>query len=181
MYISFSSFLRCDRPLPRPFARLVGNGLLSYLRPRIQSICVNLYPTNPDAVDDDLCQNILRDSLDPGAINVMISGTKLPTPRTYNEVVAADFGQSGLARVESQFTGPILLAQGILDPLNDAKGRARMLKTLRDGIQVAELEGGHCPHDEIPERVACAMVKWMKDTKAERMAMIRRSLQTQQG
>ena len=132
-------------------------------------------------MDDDLCQNILRDSLDPGAINVMISGTKLPTPRTYNEVVAADFGQSGSKGVESQFTGPVLLAQGILDPLNDAKGRARMLKTLRDGIQVAELEGGHCPHDEIPERVASAMVKWMKDTKAERMAMIRRSLQTQQG
>lgn len=171
-----------SRPLPRPFARLVGNGLLSYLRPRIQSICVNLYPTNPDAVDDDLCRNILRDSLDPGAINVMISGSKLPTPRTYNEVVAADFGQSGSPQsVESQFTGPILVAQGILDPLNDAKGRARQLKTLRKGIEVAELEGGHCPHDEIPEQVASAMVKWMKDTKAERLAMTRRTLQTVKG
>jgi pimeloyl-ACP methyl ester carboxylesterase len=120
--------------------------------------------------------------LDPGAINVMISGSKLPTPRTYNEVVAADFGQSGSPQsVESQFTGPILVAQGILDPLNDAKGRARQLKTLRKGIEVAELEGGHCPHDEIPEQVASAMVKWMKDTKAERLAMTRRTLQTVKG
>lgn len=110
----------------------------------------------------------------------MISGSKLPLPRTYNEVVAADFGQCSSSVPESQFTGPILLAQGILDPLNDAKGRARQLKTLRDGIQVAELQGGHCPHDEIPEEVASAVMNWMKETRSERMAMTQRSLQIQQ-
>jgi pimeloyl-ACP methyl ester carboxylesterase len=129
---------------------------------------VNLYPTNPDAVDDDLCRNILRDSLDPGAVNVMISGSKLPIPRTYNEVVAADFGQSCSGIPESQFKGPILVAQGILDPLNDAKARARQLSTLRKGIEVAELQGGHCPHDEIPEEVASAIVSWLKETRQER-------------
>jgi pimeloyl-ACP methyl ester carboxylesterase len=130
---------------------------------------VNLYPTHPEAVDEDLCQNILRDSLDPGAINVMISGSKLPTPRTYNEIVAADFGQGHQGgRPESQFKGPILIAQGILDPLNDAKGRTRQLKTLRKGIQVAELEGGHCPHDEIPDEVASAILRWLGETRNER-------------
>jgi pimeloyl-ACP methyl ester carboxylesterase len=168
------------RPLPRPLARTIGNGLLSYLRPRIQSICVNLYPTNPQAVDDDLCANILRDSLDPGAINVMISGSKLPAPRTYNEVVAADFGQAGSSVPESQFSGPVLLAQGILDPLNDARGRARMLKTLRNGIQVTELDGGHCPHDEIPEEMASAVLNWMKETRAERTAMTQPRIPVQQ-
>lgn len=141
---------------------------------------MNLYPTNPAAVDEELCQNILRDSLDPGAINVMISGSKLPTPRTYNEVIAADFGQSSAPVLESQFTGPILLAQGILDPLNDAKGRARQMKTLRNGIQVAELQGGHCPHDEIPTEVASSIVSWMKETKSERIAMVARPLHTDQ-
>ncbi len=167
------------RPLPRFLARAIGNGLLSYLRPRIQSICVNLYPTNPDAVNEDLCDNILRDSLDPGAINVMISGSKLPTPRTYNEVVAADFGQSPQAEEEggrpvgeSQFHGPILVAQGILDPLNDATGRARQLKTLRQGIHVAELQGGHCPHDEIPEEVATAIWRWWDETRNERQGIL---------
>ena len=131
---------------------------------------MNLYPTNPDAVNEDLCANILRDSLDPGAINVMISGSKLPTPRTYNEVVAADFGQTcdDSSGLESQFHGPILVAQGILDPLNDATGRARQLKTLRQGIHVAELQGGHCPHDEIPEEVASAIWKWWDETHHER-------------
>ena len=64
--------------------------MLAYLQPQIQSICKNLYPTNPDAVDNNLCSGILRgDSLDPGAINVMISGSKLPPPRTANELLGA--------------------------------------------------------------------------------------------
>jgi pimeloyl-ACP methyl ester carboxylesterase len=43
------------KPPPRPIARLFGNVLLAYLRPRIQSICRNLYPTNPAAVNSLLC------------------------------------------------------------------------------------------------------------------------------
>ena len=167
---SFSLSLSRRRPIPRPVARIFGNGLLAYLRPRIQSICKNLYPTNPSAVDDDLCGSILRDSLDPGAINVMISGTKLPPPRTYNEILAADFGQSTDASVsESQFTGPVLMAQGYLDPLNDAKGRAEAMATLRSGITVDPIQGGHCPHDEVPQAVASAIYKWMEATRTDRM------------
>ena len=160
------------KPLPRPVARTFGTGLLWYLRPRIQEICTNLYPTNPSAVDYALCENILRDSLDPGAINVMISGSKLPMPRTYNEVIAADFGQSSDPSLpESTFTGPILMAQGILDPLNDAKGRSESLGALRKGIKIDQLQGGHCPHDEIPDQVATSIAKWMTETRSERMAM----------
>jgi hypothetical protein len=107
----------------------------------------------------------------------MISGSKLPTSRTYNEVVAADFGQSSYydgdysLPTESTFTGPILMAQGILDPLNDAKGRAEQLGTLRSGITISQLQGGHCPHHEIPQAVASSISEWMKETRAERMAM----------
>lgn len=151
-------------------ARAFGTGLLAYLRPRIREICVKLYPTNPDAVDRDLCENILRDSLDPGAINVMISGSKLPMPRTYNEVIAANFGQASESN-ESQFTGPILMAQGILDPLNDAKGRSKALQKLRSGITVDPIQAGHCPHDELPDQVAHSIVKWLDATRAERMGM----------
>ncbi len=131
-------------------ANIGGEGLLWYLRPRIQSICVNLYPTNPAAVDDTLCNGILRDSLDPGAINVMISGSKLPPPRTANELLGADFGssinkeyvQDQTAFTESTFAGPVLVAQGFLDPLNDAKGRAEMFGALRDGIVVNPINAG---------------------------------------
>ena len=85
----FVTFMN-SKPLSRPVARFFGNGLLSYLRPRIQSICVNLYPTNPAAVDDNLCDTIERDSVDPGGIAVMVSGTKLPPPRSMNEMLEAE-------------------------------------------------------------------------------------------
>jgi len=141
-----------------------GQGLLWYLRPRIQSICVNLYPTNPSAVDDNLCNSILRDSLDPGALAVMISGSKLPPPRTANELLGASFGSINTV-IESKWTGPVLIAQGMKDPLNDAVGRANMFQALREGIEIAPLDGGHCPHDELPGEAASAVCDWMSRKK----------------
>ena len=146
--------------------------MLWYLRPRIQSICKNLYPTNPSAVDDILTGGILRDSLDPGAINVMISGSKLPPPRTANELLGADFGSSknraskptfDSKLKEGSFDGPVLVAQGFLDPLNDAKGRAAMFGDLRDGIKVDPINAGHCPHDELEGDISISIAKWLEN------------------
>jgi pimeloyl-ACP methyl ester carboxylesterase len=161
---------KCSPPLPGTAARVFGNGLLWYLRPRIQSICKNLYPTNPSAVNENLVKSILRDSLDPGAINVMISGSKLPPPRTANELLGADYGSSG--GKEGRWTGPVLVAQGMLDPLNDAKTRASMLGDLREGITVTPIDAGHCPHDELPEDVANAIDTWMRAMKKEQVTSI---------
>ena len=147
--------------------------MLAYLRPRIQSICKNLYPTNPDAVDELLTDNILRDSLDPGAINVMISGSKLPPPRTANELLGADFGSarshskedsSIIPAAEGMWEGRTLVAQGELDPLNDAKTRAKLLGELREGITVRPINAGHCPHDELDEDVSSAIAQWALET-----------------
>ena len=165
------------RPPPREVARIGGTGLLAYLRPRIQSICKNLYPTNPDAVNEVLTSNILRDSLDPGAINVMISGSKLPPPRTANELLGADFGSarshskedsSIIPAAEGMWEGRTIVAQGELDPLNDAKTRARLLGELRDGITVRPINAGHCPHDELNEEIASAIAQWALDTSKEK-------------
>ena len=153
-------------PPPRPVARAFGNGLLLYLRPNIQSICVNLYPTNPSAVDDSLCGSIERDSLDPGAICVMMAGAKLPVPRTANELLNSDFrmGLTDASSVhESTFDGPVLVAQGVLDPLNDAQDRLERFGALRQGITMDGIQAGHCPHDELPERVAQSILKWRRD------------------
>jgi len=164
----------CQPPW-RPVARGFGNVLLSYLRPNIQSICVNLYPTNPDAVDDDLCEAIERDSLDPGAINVMMAGAKLPVPRTANELLNGDF-RMGLQHdseearrgdiQESVFGGPVLIAQGVLDPLNDAQDRLERFGGLRRGITMDPIQAGHCPHDEVPELVAQSILRWTQKTKS---------------
>lgn len=134
-------------PPPRPVARAFGNVLLTYLRPNIQSICKNLYPTNPSAVDENLCGGILRDSLDPGAINVMMAGAKLPSPRSANELLQADL-RMGLSVEESSvhetsFDGPVLIAQGVLDPLNDAMDRMNRFGALRSGITMSPIQAGH--------------------------------------
>lgn len=135
--------------------------LLWFLRPRIKEICTNLYPRNPAAVTDTLCANILRDSNDSGADNVMIAGSKLPKPRTANELLGADHGAYEPSNQEGCFRGPVLLAQGTSDPLNDAMGRMKAFGGLRKGIDVSEIEGaGHCPHDEVPEEVGKAIEDW---------------------
>jgi pimeloyl-ACP methyl ester carboxylesterase len=157
--------LSACKPPPRPIARIFGNGLLTYLRPNIQQICSKVYPTNPEAADEQLCRNILRDSLDPGAVNVMISGSKLPIPRTANEILGADTGSArATTGKEGMFTGPVLVAQGMLDPLNDAKGRAEMLGSLRKGITISAINGGHCPHDEMPQESMKALLQWMEQS-----------------
>jgi hypothetical protein len=51
-----------------------------------------------------------------------------------------------------------------LDPLNDAKGRAAMLGSLREGITVAAINGGHCPHDEVPRESMNALQQWARQT-----------------
>jgi len=170
------------KPPPRPVGRAFGNVLLSYLRPRIQSICKNLYPTNPDAVNLELCNSIERDSLDPGAINVMMAGAKLPVPRTANELLNSDFGAAPTASSvssdlipESTFTGPVLIAQGVLDPLNDATDRMNRFGALRDGITTDPLQAGHCPHDELPAEMARSISAWMLNTRSQRQAITKSS------
>merc|ERR1740129_456499 len=143
-------------------ASIGGKALLWYLRPRIQSICTNLYPSNPKAVDENLCSNNLRDSLDPGAINVIISGSKLPPPRTANELLNSNFGNYDNNNDNTKYNGRVLICQGMKDPLNDASGRAYIFKSLRDGIDLIPLDdGGHCIHDERPEDVAKIVMDWI--------------------
>ena len=51
------------------------------------------------------------------------------------------------------FQGPVLILQGVHDPLNNAKGRADTLEAVLENAKKVLLEAGHCPHDEVPELV----------------------------
>ena len=96
-------------------------------------------------MDDSLCESIERDSVDPGGIAVMVSGAKLPPPRSMNEMLQAEYGGASKdsAIPEASFGGPVLVATGVLDPLNDAKGRSEGLAALRDGIEFDPINAGH--------------------------------------
>ena len=51
------------------------------------------------------------------------------------------------------YKGPVLVAQGVLDPLNNATDRANLFESIRGDIEVERLQLGHCPMDEDPELV----------------------------
>ncbi|CEM35645.1 unnamed protein product [Vitrella brassicaformis CCMP3155] len=139
---------------PERLLQLFATGLYLYLKTQTPSICKRLYPTNGTAVEDGIIDCILRDSADPGAIGVIASGAKLPPQRSHNELIA-------------KFGRPVLILQGLLDPLNNATARMEAFQRLGDLIETAPLPAGHCPHDELPTEVANEMVKFIQRTEAK--------------
>lgn len=77
-----------------------------------------------------LVRNIYRDSTDPGATYVLESGARLPQRRTLEELFAV-------------YRGPLLLLQGMKDPLIDADARAKAIKAAYD--EVGSQKGGTIP------------------------------------
>jgi len=55
------------------------------------------------------------------------------------------------------YTGPVLICQGVLDPLNDASTRADMFAAIRSNVAVDKLQLGHCPMDENATMVSVCM------------------------
>lgn len=107
-----------------------GNLLLQSLRGRIQKTLQAVYPTNPAAADEQLARNILRDSLDYGAVEVLASGLILPPPRSLTELLG-------------QYEGPLLVFQGVLDPLNTAGlDRAGKIQQLYPEATVVRVNAG---------------------------------------
>ena len=133
--------------------RLFGKLIFSLLQPRIAATCQWLYPSNKEhVITSGLADNIYRDSCDPGAADVIASGGKLPTPLTINDFFRI-------------YEGPVLLAQGALDPLNNATQRAISFGAIRGNVSVDLLPLGHCPMDENPTLVASSIFRWMNAMK----------------
>ena len=130
--------------------RLFGTILFSLLQPNIEKITEWLYVTDKSPVKKYLKDTILRDSKDPGAVDVLAAGGKLPTPEPFNDIFR-------------KFTGPILIAQGVLDPLNDAKERAYQFQAIRQNITIDLIDAGHCPFDENPTSVSKSILQWAKN------------------
>ena len=118
------------------------------------------YRANPSVMNRSYFDAIIRDSMDVGVINVIVTISKLLPKRTAEELLCPD-GRKSIPH-EGVWIGKVLLVQGMLDPLKSQE-RAKKLVTLRDGITLAPLQCGHCPHDEMPSETALAIVKWMND------------------
>ena len=105
-------------------------------------------------VDEELVQAILRPSRDPGAFGVFRTVFDIPSGEPLDDLFAA-------------LVAPLLLVWGIRDPWIDAAGRrAAFQRHSPAGTTEVVLEAGHCPHDEVPERVNAALLEWLEGLEA---------------
>ncbi len=123
---SLGKFVLQEWKTARMFA---SNVLLRNLRTSIRKTLKTVYPTNPDAADEQLATEIYRNSLDFGADEVLASGIVLPSPRTLTELLA-------------KYSGPALIYQGVLDPLNGSGDRAWKIQGAYPEATVAARELG---------------------------------------
>ncbi|WOL19137.1 hypothetical protein Cni_G27934 [Canna indica] len=127
--------------------------LLLYLRLRAGKIIEKCYPINAKRADNWLIDEILRASFDPGVAVVMesIVNFELSLPLNY---------------LLNSFGGEVLIVQGMKDPLIKSEAFLSMVREQRSKVAVSELDAGHCPHDEVPEKVNPILREWI--TRAER-------------
>lgn len=122
-----------------PFQQLMKNSvsarmlaakfLLKSLQGRIDKTLKFVYPTNPEAADEQLSQEIRRNSMDFGAASVLASGLVLPPPRSLSQLL-------------QKYEGPLLVFQGELDPLNNAKERANTIQNQYPQARVVRVDAG---------------------------------------
>tara|TARA_Y100001968_G_scaffold281345_1_gene278546 strand:+ start:216 stop:1124 length:909 start_codon:yes stop_codon:yes gene_type:complete len=104
-------------------------------------------------VDDELVEAIRKPSLDPGAFQVFRS-------------VFEPGGPPGkpLDELFAELKAPLLLLWGNRDPWMNAPGkRSIFLRYAPKATTEVVLDAGHCPHDEVPEQVNEALLKWLDE------------------
>ena len=104
-------------------------------------------------VDDYLVEAIRKPSLDKGAFRVFRS-------------VFNPGGPPGdpLDVLFEKLTSPVLLLWGNRDPWMNAPGkRQTFLRHAPEETTEVVLDAGHCPHDEVPDQVNEALLKWLSE------------------
>ncbi|CAD5187578.1 unnamed protein product [Musa acuminata subsp. malaccensis] len=122
--------------------------LLLFLRSTAGKFIEKCYPTNVERVDGWLLGEILRASFDPGAAIVMESIVSFDLSIPLNYLLGS-------------FGGEVLIIQGMKDPLTKSKAFLSMVREHCNKVTVSELDAGHCPHDEVPQKVNSTLREWI--------------------
>eukprot|EP00931_Biecheleriopsis_adriatica_P078422 TRINITY_DN51882_c0_g1_i1.p1 TRINITY_DN51882_c0_g1~~TRINITY_DN51882_c0_g1_i1.p1 ORF type:complete len:767 (-),score=126.71 TRINITY_DN51882_c0_g1_i1:188-2488(-) len=135
--------------------------LFSGLQPNIAQILKSLYPSNEEPVQR-LAEEILRDSKDPFAANVIASFTRLGPSRSTNELLEEYATADG--------EGQLLVCQGMADRLGGGPdNQPKRMELFTSAVprlpaRAVQLQGcGHCPHHEAPLQVAQAVRSWLQE------------------
>lgn len=127
---------------------LFGRGIIRLIYPQIDQRLSLIYGNRLANADEAVSYAIKQAAKGPGSANVIGAGQKLAENRPLNEVLRGF---------------PTLVVMGLEDRVSSpakARERAELFKRL-PGVEVECIEeGGHCPHDEVPDLVASALLKW---------------------
>ncbi len=132
--------------LKQPWASFL---LFQYVRRRstIRKTLEKVY-LNSDAITEQLIEDIYRPSCDQGAAAV------------FNAVFRTPQGEK-IDVLLSKMQSPLLMLWGEADPWMDARAKGLKFRQYYPQLTEYYLKAGHCPHDEIPERVNQLIKDWI--------------------
>ena len=126
-----------------------SNLLFQYMRrPKNIRKTLNKVYYNQEAVTDKLVDDIHRPSCDPGAAQVFASVFKTPQGETVDKLL-------------EQLSHPLLMLWGEKDPWMNTQERGEKYRQYYPNLTEHYLEAGHCPHDEIPDRINQLIKDWV--------------------
>lgn len=149
-------------PEPHPFQKVLGEVrtsifqqswasflLFQYTRQRstIRRVLKNVY-LDQSAVTDQLVEEIYRASCDVGAEKVFASVFRTPQGENIDVLL-------------QQLKCPLLMLWGEADPWINAKERGAKFRQYYPQLTEHYLRAGHCPHDEVPDRVNELIRSWV--------------------
>lgn len=116
-------------------------------RSTIRKTLMKVY-LDKSAVTDELVEDIYRPSCDPGAAQVFAAIFRTPSGEKVDVLL-------------SQMGCPLLTLWGEGDPWMNVKQRSHQFRQYYPQLTEYFLNAGHCPHDEIPDRVNEALRTWV--------------------
>jgi pimeloyl-ACP methyl ester carboxylesterase len=120
-----------------------------YLRNRntIRKTLTKVY-FDPNAITDELVENIYRPAFDKGAYGVFASMFRAPKGKKVDVLLG-------------ELRCPLLQLWGEKDPWINARDRSAKFHQHYGAIEDIFLEAGHCPHDEVPNQVNQHLTDWV--------------------
>lgn len=103
---------------------------------------------DPHAVTDQLVEDIYRPSCDRGAADVFNAVFKTPQGEKVDCLL-------------KKMQCPLLILWGERDPWINARDRGVKFRQYYPQLREHYLEAGHCPHDEVPEKVNALITDWI--------------------
>ncbi|MBD0302688.1 MAG: alpha/beta fold hydrolase [Tolypothrix sp. T3-bin4] len=147
---------------PTSLQKLLGDGtkwifqqplaqslLFQYVRQRwvIRQTLEKVY-LDKSAITDQLVEEISRPAYDPGAMEVFVSVFSTPQGEKVDVLL-------------KQLTCPLLMLWGEADPWMNARERSQKFRQYYPELREHFLTAGHCPHDEIPDKVNQLLGDWV--------------------